>query len=284
MKGNSGCKLEILQSNHVIVRKISYDSYYNRRLQSQMTMQSNFIDKEIFTPSIFGDGYIDGKYYYDMEYINGDNLVYWLDSADIDSINKKIILILKHITSNEPLDSKNKIAVDINLVISDKFFTLEKTTVTEKFQSTINSCKDAILNFDYSSIPLSKCHGDLTLENIIISEDDKIYFIDFLDSFIESWLIDISKLLQDSLLFWSLRLNLDKISQNHLIRLKSVSDSIFSYMYLNYDQYYVDVIFRLMMLNVLRIIPYCRDSNTAQWITESTNELLKFIKGERKWY
>lgn len=284
MRGNSGCKLEIIQGNHTIVRKISYDINYNRRLKFQMTLQSNFFDKEIYTPSIFGSGYIDGNYYFDMEYINGNNLVYWLESADIDSINKKIIMILKQVSSNEPLDSKNNNRDYINLLISDKFNTLEKTIVFENLQNIISSCKDAILNFDYSLIPLSKCHGDLTLENIIISEDYKIYFIDFLDSFVESWLIDISKLLQDSLLFWSLRLNLDKISYNHVIRLNSVTDSIFSYMYLNYDQYYVDAIFRLLLLNVLRIIPYCKDSNTAQWITESTNELLKFIKGERKWY
>jgi hypothetical protein len=284
MRGNSGCKLEIIQSNHAIVRKISYDINYNKRLQSQMILQSNFHDKDIYTPSIFSSGYIDGKYYFDMEYINGNNLVYWLESADLDSIKKKINSILTQISSNEPLELKNKINYDINLIISDKFKTIEKTVVSEEFQNAIISCKDVILNFDYNSIPLSKCHGDLTLENILISEDDKIYFIDFLDSFVESWLIDISKLLQDSLLFWSLRLRLNKISYNHVIRLNSVSDSIFSYMHLNFDKYYVDLIFRLLLINVLRIIPYCKDLNTSQWIIESTNELLKYIKGERKWY
>ena len=40
-------------------------------------------------------------------------------------------------------------------------------------------------NFDWSKTPIRLGHGDLTFENIIVYRD-KLYFIDFLDSFVES--------------------------------------------------------------------------------------------------
>ena len=55
-----------------------------------------------------------------------------------------------------------------------------------------------------SQVPIGYCHGDLTFENIIVN-NDTIYLIDFLDSYLDSPLIDLSKILQDLYLNWSNR-------------------------------------------------------------------------------
>ena len=54
-------------------------------------------------------------------------------------------------------------------------------------------------------IPISYCHGDLTLNNMLFL-DSNIYLIDFLDSFVESPIIDLVKLKQDLQFFWSQKL------------------------------------------------------------------------------
>lgn len=51
-------------------------------------------------------------------------------------------------------------------------------------------------------LPIGYCHGDLTFANIIFVDKD-IYFIDHLDSFIESPVIDLIKIYQDTLFNWS---------------------------------------------------------------------------------
>lgn len=63
-------------------------------------------------------------------------------------------------------------------------------------------------------IPLGKCHGDLTLSNLLVQErfardsEPTIVVIDFLDSFIESPLADLAKMAQDLLYGWTLRLTM----------------------------------------------------------------------------
>ena len=56
-----------------------------------------------------------------------------------------------------------------------------------------------------------------TLENILITRDRKLYLIDFLDSFYNSWMIDVAKILQDVDLKWSYRNS--ETNQNLEIRL-----------------------------------------------------------------
>ena len=54
-------------------------------------------------------------------------------------------------------------------------------------------------------LPIGICHGDLTLSNILCGQNQLI-FIDWLDSFIDTPLIDIAKLRQDTRFYWSLLL------------------------------------------------------------------------------
>ena len=55
------------------------------------------------------------------------------------------------------------------------------------------------------SIPIGFCHGDLTFSNIMFALDDnQVGLIDFLDSFIETPLIDLVKLRQDTHFHWTI--------------------------------------------------------------------------------
>ena len=79
-------------------------------------------------------------------------------------------------------------------------------------------------SFDFSFVPRSSCHGDLTLENIIVTTNNELYLIDFLDSFYDSWMIDIAKLLQDLELKWSYRFSED--DSNREIRLLIAKEAL----------------------------------------------------------
>ncbi len=66
-------------------------------------------------------------------------------------------------------------------------------------------------------MPVGICHGDLTFSNMLFNGNN-YYLIDFLDSFVESPLLDIVKLRQDSAYLWS---QLMYIHDYDKIRLKS---------------------------------------------------------------
>ncbi len=68
-------------------------------------------------------------------------------------------------------------------------------------------CKKKLIQLytiDWPDLELSFCNGNLTFKNKII-KNDEIYLIDFLDSFIDNYLIDASKLVMDLIIGWSWR-------------------------------------------------------------------------------
>jgi thiamine kinase-like enzyme len=106
-------------------------------------------------------------------------------------------------------------------------------------------------------INIGYCHGDFTFENIIISEKN-IYLIDFLDSFIDSPIIDISKLLQEFDLNWSNR------NEKVLTNLSIIRNIFLKRMLINFSSKYdvnENTILLQKKLTLMRILPYTKSIN-----------------------
>ena len=58
---------------------------------------------------------------------------------------------------------------------------------------------------DWDNIPESPCHGDLTLENILLTAGKTVGLIDCDEAFVSSWWLDFGKLFQDIAGHWCLR-------------------------------------------------------------------------------
>ena len=71
---------------------------------------------------------------------------------------------------------------------------INKPGTIENYEMVFDYLNNNIPNLNiYKNV----CHGDLTLSNLIF-KNNEIYCIDFLDSFIDSPIIDLVKLKQDS--------------------------------------------------------------------------------------
>ena len=103
--------------------------------------------------------------------------------------------------------------------------------------------------------PKINCHGDFTLENMIVS-NEKLYLIDFLDSFLETNLIDISKLIFDIRYFWSQR-HINKNSKSIVKNIFFEEKLINLPLYCNHK----NKINCLVIMSILRIMPYIEDKN-----------------------
>jgi hypothetical protein len=259
LNGNSGCQVLLCQkkeSKQKYIRKISSGKEYNDRLYSQMLKQSNFNSSnvKVKTPDIISNGYIGEYFYFDMEYIQGKLLSECINDLDHITISPYIKM-----TSNYLLEIQNKDVCykDSSHNIHSKLKTLS-SVIDKKYTKYLNLIKDT----DWALTPISKCHGDFTLENLIISNGN-LYLIDFLDSFLESPLVDVAKLLFDLRYFWSKRrLRTDSKSIIKNIHMESVIAN--SEVYATHKK----KINSLLILSILRILPYTRNQQKILYLEE----------------
>ena len=213
LEGHSGCKLFLIKSDssdHIEgVRKFSKDKSYNKRLKAQSKKQSEFNSKYFLAPSVIHEGEMDGIYYFDMQYIRGATLsssIMQLNASEIEYIANKITKFIQE-NSTKTLNVSN-----FDNLVANKLDTIEKSIRSKDRRDNLKSSFTYLRKFPWEDIESSRCHGDLTLENILITENE-IYIIDFLDTFFETWISDISKILQDLIVGWSFR---DKIINSQI--------------------------------------------------------------------
>lgn len=276
--GYSGCQVLLCENEDdtAFVRKVSSSLEYNDRLKVQVKKQKEFKSDSVRTPMVIGDGYTkDGFYYFDMEYIQGITLAEKIKTIEIGKIRQ----ILDKI-------------IDGWKIADDRCFADEKINTVKIFHSKINDLsiklherENLILEnaiwmlgrHNWSRVTQSNCHGDLTLENIII-KDNQLYLIDFLDSFYDSWILDAGTLLQDALIMWSYRKEA-KINNNTLVRLLTFKDILIDALEA-WDERMSLEIYYVLLLKLVRIYPYTTDELTYAFLNKKISELMLLIRGK----
>lgn len=274
--GHSGCQIFLIEDDDgkVYVRKISKDIEYNNRLKIQSEKQGSFSGEPIKAPKVLGQGYTkDGLYYFDMEYVRGVTLAEYIKTMEIGKIKG---LVETLVTGLVPKTQKSVTAEEQQTAIST--FRKKISKLREKLNDdnnpVITKSLDLLDAHDWSCLTPYQCHGDMTLENIII-KNDQLYFIDFLDSFYDSWFLDIGTLLQDVQVMWSYRFQED-VSMNTVLRLIVFRDLLLDEIKkINSD--YVTEIYYSLLQKLIRIYPYTKDELTYRFLNEKTSLVLQKI-------
>lgn len=270
--GHSGCKILLFEmdNNDIFVRKISSTLDYNKRLIVQADKQINFKSKKIKTPKVLNTGYSkEGLYYFDMEYIQGITLAEYMKSIEIGKVRGLVEKIVEDI-----LDSKS----DSNEVDEDKFVN-KIISLSDKLSNQnnyiVNQALELLKSHSWKRFTRSSCHGDLTLENIIV-KDNQLYFIDFLDSFYDCWIMDICTLMQDVQTMWSYRMQ-DDVDINTLLRLIVFRDILTDMVKSQIGEDIIEIYYALL-LKLIRIYPYTNDLKTYNFLNEKTKSIINIIK------
>ena len=256
--GHSGCQIHLIEDDdgNVFVRKVSKDEAYNKRLEIQCEKQKDFKSKFIKAPIVYRQGYTEeGLFYFDMEYIQGMTLAEYIKTPE----QKELV------TEEE----KQKI-IDI---FSNKISELKKCLVNKE-EPVITKALYLLENHDWSIMKPSLCHGDMTLENIII-RNDCLYYIDFLDSFYDSWFLDVGTLLQDVQVMWSYRFQ-NEVSMNTVLRLIVFRDLLLDEINKIEPSYVIEIYYALLQ-KLIRIFPYTTDEQTYQFLLQKTEIVLEKI-------
>ncbi len=198
----------------------------------------------------------------------------------IDGLNGSDIILYSHrsnfisflnfiesyfLESFKKIDYKNIDSSILLKKVDDIYSNMQfKISISEK---VIINCINKTKNF---TIPIGDCHGDFTLDNIIMGNDGKFYLIDFLATYLETPLQDFVKLKQDTIYGWCVR----KLSKSDQTKASVFFDKIKALPILKKIEIeYTREVKILNLISLLRIAPYVRDKITENWLVYNLNKV-----------
>lgn len=240
IKGHSSYKLS-LEENFV---KKSADSK-DDRLVASANKQKSFYSQLFKTPKIYDIT----SSHFTMDYIEGHSFIQFLTYATKNDLDKLIKKLEGYFAEN----------IEGKIMIDGEVFKRKIESIDKQYLSWFNDFPPEI------EVYSGQCHGDLTFSNMIFSND--IYFIDFLDSYIESPTMDLIKLRQDTHLHWSLEMSEQKYDLNKILVALLYLDNWIQ------DTYQFDYYNFLQKINLLRILPYAKTTHIKNFISNKFHEL-----------
>ncbi len=200
----------------------------------------------------------------------------YFESAGFEQIEYFIQTILRFIEEELALSSPQSVPSE---VFVNKFNSVEQTIFSNPYidqdkqlRAIMNQARRLIEKPEEWLLPIGLCHGDLTFSNILFTANT-YYLIDFLDSFIESPLLDIIKLRQDSAHLWSAMLYTRPYDP---IRLQIICQKIDDELDHHFRQYawYNDYYLPLQVLNLLRVLQYAKEESIIHYLQTELTKLL----------
>lgn len=281
VKGHSGCSIEIIRRKKVLyIEKSTNDTKYVERLYQQALKQQCASETKlpfIRIPKILRITKTPSRMSMQMEYIYSKNFIDYFETAGFEQISYFVNAIDQYLKSEIERSFMTEVSNNIVLV---KFADVDKKTRSnvfllgnQKVETILLRSAEVFRSLPQSMyMPVGVCHGDLTLSNILFNANH-YFLIDFLDSFIESPLIDMVKIRQDTAHHWSpLMYDGDFDHTRYNIISKKIDtelDAIFS-QYIWYRQYYEP--FQLM--NMLRVLQYAHEQCVVDYLVKEISHIL----------
>lgn len=279
LPGHSGCSVTLLKvGKTVLVEKRAVDPDYSPRLRRQIDKQRSWATQLplpfVRIPRIIEDGDDRGHYFARMEYVYFQNCSDFFSIAGRSSLDRLGELLCRCIDfeisgsviesiSAEPLIDKLDSIVE----------SLRYNNHLQLYSKRIAETRSLLSSRTHLELPLGQCHGDLTFSNIMLSSDGtSIALIDFLDSFLESPIVDLAKLQQDTRFCWTLQLLDDQVDRIRFKQSMAYLQRIISNHYAPLS-WYTDNIDLIQTINLLRIAPYAKEQRIHDFIIKSLQSL-----------
>ena len=160
------------------------------------------------------------------------------------------------------------------LIFREKLATVSAATLDPALKRLVEACIDVVDTLPPElSFPVGRCHGDLTLSNVILDPVSGITLIDFLDTFLETPLQDVAKLKQDFVYGWSFRNSPPPLS----LKAEILCRNHFPRAIVQIERMYPVQVNLLTLMTLARIAPYVKDAVTQQWLIRSLTDCLGVI-------
>jgi RIO-like serine/threonine protein kinase len=236
LKGHSGATVTLYDNNTVV------KSRYSKARQSVKILE----DLPFKTPStieVTDDRIV-------MEYIKGEDIASYLECCGNEGVDNLIKFIESYfdwcLSKSCPYSFENE--------LQDKALEL----------GPVVNLSSLIDTLDYK-MPQSLIHGDFTFDNII-HKDGEFYLIDSNPTCLNSIYFDGAKLRQDIDGFWFLRDMEENLKTNIKISCLKISEHLkLKYAFMNDNNLYAFMLYR--------ILPYCKDESTTEFLTREIDRI-----------
>lgn len=288
IQGHSGCDIVIVhEDNDLFIHKSTHDPGYVPRLVNQANKQiaaSKIEYQNIRVPKVFDVEKSDSSATIKMEYIYSRNYIEHFEQAGFEQI-KYLIGAIKYFIDLEINNSQMQIVP--SHILTDKMADVARKVEKNNHlkddaeaQDLVRQSSEVMGRVGDMVMPVGMCHGDLTFSNILFNGNN-YYLIDFLDSFIESPLLDIVKIRQDTAYLWStLMYNkpFDKVRLSIISeKIDTAIDEYFTGKYQWYKEYYMP----LQLMNFLRILQYGHDDKVIAYLKRVISSQIAFINNSK---
>lgn len=282
IKGHSGCVIDVRREGYeLMVYKSTRDPKYLNRLELQARKQQTAALKHyhhIRVPAIHSVERSDESVVIKMDYVYSRNFIEHLEQSGFEQIG---LLSQALIDFVEKEIAESKMTTIPATVLTDKFANVKSITLANallngdsEIHALLDVSEQVFNSLDTLHLPLGVCHGDLTFSNILFSGNN-YYLIDFLDSFIESPMLDIVKLRQDTAFRWSQLMYTKRFDEIRLrIVMEKIDEMIDRYFDKKYEWY--SATYRpLQLMNFLRILQYAHEQQVVNYLKTTIRTLLQ---------
>jgi aminoglycoside phosphotransferase (APT) family kinase protein len=269
LAGLSGAQVFLMtkDSRHWFVRKVAKLPEASARLRGQARKQMAFSNETgdlIYTPRILDEGETDGRYYFDMEFVRGPDGTSYLTRAtyeEVAALADRLCNYIKFAASRPPLTEATHGGL-FDALYSKLCEVQEKTKrISTEDLSNLFLALDRLRR--RGALAATLCHGDLTLQNMVVSDRGEIWVVDLLDAPFEHYWQDVAKLHQDLSGGWYL-LEQPPVAQcvlDFVVRqLMSAATAL--------DEIYPQLHALLVASTFVRILPYARTPEQTRFVSE----------------
>lgn len=226
LAGFSGCTIEVRRlGDQTLVRKTAQNPEFNKKLIREVgkliELAEIGADSMLFrTPAVLRCGEnTDGQSFYDIEFVPS----WQLDFRIPELYPKQIIQIVERINDTIEIFSTRGNPPQRPVATGTQHASQEISYIRGKFREALDTFESGQTNCDRARSLISEfadrveglripsqcvlgtqtfCHGDMALDNVLIGRDDQLFLIDPLVNGHESFMWDISKVLQSTYTQW----------------------------------------------------------------------------------
>lgn len=283
VKGHSGCSIDIVREDkELFILKGTCDPKYVERLYQQALKQQRASKQEyqyIRVPQIVDIKRQTDTMMMKMEYVYSHNFIDHFEAAGFEQVNyfvKAMCLFLqREIEQSTMADVQRSMIIEKFEDVKSKVYQNMFLYADEEVRYLIQQSEDCFKSLpEVLEIPVGCCHGDLTFSNILFNGNN-YYLIDFLDSFIESPLLDMVKIRQDSCYRWSTLMYEGEFDET---RFHIVSDTIDRQLdeYFKQHVWYRTFYHALQLMNFLRILQYAKEEKVVVYLKKTISSILNY--------
>ncbi len=269
LSGLSGALVLLMTKDgrHWFVRKAAAAPENSERLRGQARKQSEFhreMRELVLTPRILDEGEVDGRYFYDMEFVRGPDGASYLNRATYEEVTRfsdRLCAYVEEAAARRPLAACTHGSLFDALYA--KLCDVQQTTglISADNLTRLFLALDRVRRL--GDLPRTLCHGDMTLQNMVIGPDGTVWAIDLLDSPFEHYWQDVAKLHQDLSGGWYL-LQQPPVAQCVLDFVSRRLMQAVTRLHAEYPRLHA-----LMVASTfVRILPYARTPMETQFVTE----------------